>query len=146
MSTERVAGLMMDHIRKKPPTRLIDVVHHFKANYGLTITYHHTWWRVERARKDTSLSFDHLHWYIKVALETYLGGHSVLDYDQSTMCFKWLFVSFNASICGFNHVRPSLFLDGTFLKGRYKRNLLVATRMVTKVNCRFKDSDNFICF
>ena len=103
-------------------TRPIDVWHHFKANYGLNITYHHAWWGVERARNklygDLSLSFDHLLWYIKVAEEVNLGSLFVLDYDQSTMCFKHLFVSFYASIAGFNHVCPLLFLDETFLKCR----------------------------
>ena len=118
MNSETVADLMVDHIREKPLTRPIDVVHHFKANYGLTIAYHHAWWGVERARNklygDSSLSYDHLRWYIKVAEEVNPGSLFVLNYDQSTMCFKRLFVSFHASIAGFNHVRPLLFLDGTF--------------------------------
>ena len=111
---------MMDHIQEKPLTRPIDVVHHFNANYELTITYHHAWCGVERARNklngDISLSFDHLRWYINVAMETNPGSPFVLDYDESTMCFKRLFVSFNASIRGFNSVRPLLFLNGIFLK------------------------------
>ena len=63
ISSEIVTDLMVDHIREKPLTRPIDVVHHFNANYGLTIIYHHAWWGVERARNklyDTSLSFYHL--------------------------------------------------------------------------------------
>lgn len=63
----------------------------------------------------------------KVALKTNPGSHSMLDYDQSTMCFKRLFVLSNASICGFNHLHFLLFLDETFLKDRYKGNLLAAT-------------------
>ncbi|XP_028095032.1 uncharacterized protein LOC114295048 [Camellia sinensis] len=39
----------------------------------------------------------------------------------------WYFISFRACIDGFNHCRPLLFLDGTFLKGRFKGNLLAAT-------------------
>ena len=117
ISSEIVANLMVNHIREKPLTRSIDVVHHFHSNYGLTITYHHEWWGVERVRNklygDTSLSFDHLRWYINVAKETNPGSLFVLDYDESTKCIKHLFVSFNALICGFNYVHLLLFLDGT---------------------------------
>ena len=132
MSSEIVAELMIGHIHEKPLSRPTDVIHHFKINYRLTITYHHAWWGVERARNrlygDKLLSFDHLRWYITVALETNPGSLFVLDYDQSTMCFKRQFLSFYISICGFIHVRPLLFLDWTFLTGKYKGNLLAATR------------------
>ena len=76
---------------------------------------------------DSLLSFNHLRWYVKVAEEMSPGSLFVLDYDQSTMYFKRLFVSFYISIAGFNHIRPLLFLDGTFFKGRYKEYLLAAT-------------------
>ena len=36
-------------------------------------------------------------------------------------------MSFKACIEGFNYCRPLLFVDGTFLKGRYKGNILSAT-------------------
>ena len=125
-----ITDLMIDHNREKSRTRPIDVVHHFKANYRLTTTYHHAWWGVERARNklygDASLSFDHLCWYVKVAEEINLGSLFVLDYVLQVSLCVVLFVSFYASIAGFNHVRPLFFLDGTFLKGRYKGNLLAA--------------------
>ncbi|XP_028076038.1 uncharacterized protein LOC114278223 [Camellia sinensis] len=41
--------------------------------------------------------------------------------------FKRFFVAFNASIQGFRHCRPLLFIDGTFLNGKYKGTLLIAT-------------------
>ncbi|KAL7254635.1 hypothetical protein ACSBR1_008897 [Camellia fascicularis] len=51
-----------------------------------------------------------------------------LDFDEhNTRRFNRLFISFKACIDGFNHCRSLLFLDGTFLKGRFKGNLLAAT-------------------
>ena len=47
--------------------------------------------------------------------------------DAITGRFKRLFVSFFGCINGFQFCRPLLFLDGTFLKGRYKGMLLAAT-------------------
>ncbi|KAL7263991.1 hypothetical protein ACSBR1_002028 [Camellia fascicularis] len=50
-----------------------------------------------------------------------------LEFDQKSGRFVRYFISFCVCINGFNHCRPLLFLDGTFLKGRLKGNLLAAT-------------------
>ena len=50
-----------------------------------------------------------------------------LDVDTVSGCFRRLFVSFFGCINGFQFCRLLLFLDGTFLKGRYKGILLEAT-------------------
>lgn len=49
-----------------------------------------------------------------------------MQYDDKTSSFKRFFVAFNVCIYGSNFCRPLLFLDETFLKGRYKGNLLAA--------------------
>ncbi|XP_028122131.1 uncharacterized protein LOC114319327 [Camellia sinensis] len=56
------------------------------------------------------------------------GSYINLDFDEhNTRHFNRLFISFKACIDGFNHRCPLLFLDGTFLKGSFKGNLLAAT-------------------
>ena len=55
------------------------------------------------------------------------GIYVNIDYDASSLQFFRFFVSFAACISGFNSCRPLLFLDGTFLKGKYKGQLLAAT-------------------
>ncbi|XP_010445707.1 PREDICTED: uncharacterized protein LOC104728429 [Camelina sativa] len=40
--------------------------------------------------------------------------------------FKYLFISFNASICGFNYVRRVIVVDGIYLTGKYEGVLLIA--------------------
>ncbi|KAK9273681.1 hypothetical protein L1049_018491 [Liquidambar formosana] len=131
MSSELVASLIRDKVRDKPLTRPTDVVYDFKVNYGLDITYHHAWWGVERAKNELfghqSLSFDLLRWYKEETERTNPGSIIEIDYDSNTGHFKRVFVSFYACIYGFWYCRPMLFLDGTFLKGRYKGNLLAAT-------------------
>ena len=53
---------------------------------------------------------------------------SVFSIEQEERRFKRLFVSYGACIQGFlKGCRPLLFLDGTFLKDRYKGILLGAT-------------------
>ncbi|KAL7198265.1 hypothetical protein ACSBR2_020716 [Camellia fascicularis] len=49
------------------------------------------------------------------------------EYDDHTHRFTRYFISFKACIDGFNHCRPLLFLDATFLKGSFKGFLFAAT-------------------
>ncbi|KAL7205110.1 hypothetical protein ACSBR2_018100 [Camellia fascicularis] len=55
------------------------------------------------------------------------GTHINIEYDEHTHRFTRYFIAFKACIDGFNHCRPLLFLDATFLKGRYKGFLLATT-------------------
>ncbi|KAK9284534.1 hypothetical protein L1049_023709 [Liquidambar formosana] len=131
MSSKLVLTLIREKIYDRPLTRPADVVFNFKKDYGLDITYHHVWWGVERARNDIfgnqSLSFDMLRWYKEQVMRTNLGSFVEIDYDTNSRRFKRVIVAFSACIHGFNHCRPMLFLDRTFLKARYKGNLFAAT-------------------
>ncbi|XP_028071617.1 uncharacterized protein LOC114273983 [Camellia sinensis] len=90
------------------------------------------WLGEEKARSkvygDYHASFDQLRWYADAVMHYNPGSYVNLDFEQSTGRFKRFFISFKACIDGFNHICPLLFLDGTFLKGRFKGNLLTATR------------------
>ncbi|XP_028096652.1 uncharacterized protein LOC114296548 [Camellia sinensis] len=55
------------------------------------------------------------------------GSVFELDVDESSGCFRRLFVAFHGCLYVFQFCRPLLFVDGTFLKGRYKGHLLAAT-------------------
>ncbi|KAL7212462.1 hypothetical protein ACSBR2_015200 [Camellia fascicularis] len=70
------------------------------------------------------MSFHQLKWYNKAIMENNPHSYINLDFDQQTGRFVRYIISFRACIDGFNHCRPLLFLDGTFLKGRFKGNLL----------------------
>ncbi|XP_028051169.1 uncharacterized protein LOC114255816 [Camellia sinensis] len=60
-------------------------------------------------------------------MRTNPGSVFGLDMDESSGCFRRLFVAFHGCLYGFQFCRPLLFVDGTFLKGRYKGNLLATT-------------------
>ena len=55
------------------------------------------------------------------------GSHMVFDKDVVSNRFKRAFVSYYASTEGFNYCRPMIFLDATFLTGRFRGQLLCAT-------------------
>ncbi|XP_038696932.1 uncharacterized protein LOC119993779 isoform X2 [Tripterygium wilfordii] len=50
-----------------------------------------------------------------------------MEFDETSGCFKRCFIAFDATISSFNFGSPILFLDGSFLKSRYKGNLLSTT-------------------
>ena len=130
MSSDMVGKGIGEQIHSEPLMRPIKVVRDFKNNYGLDISYHHAWHSVERARNemygDHVLSFDQLRWYTEEALRVNLGNHIVLEVGENDNRFRRLFVSFYVSIVGFKFIRPVIYLDGTFLKSRYKVNVLAA--------------------
>ncbi|KAL7230831.1 hypothetical protein ACSBR2_009168 [Camellia fascicularis] len=72
---------------------------------------------------DFATSFDQLRWYLETAMRTNPGSVFELDVDESSGCFRRLFVAFHGYLYGFQFCRPLLFVNGTFLKG----HLLVAT-------------------
>ncbi|CAL5440549.1 unnamed protein product [Camellia sinensis] len=102
-----------------------------KDGYGLDISYRVAWLGVEKARNevfgDHAMSFDQLRWYSDAVMENNPHSYINLDFDQQTERFVRYFIAFRACIDGFNGCRPLLFLDGTFLKGRFKGTLLAAT-------------------
>ncbi|XP_028056777.1 uncharacterized protein LOC114260788 [Camellia sinensis] len=104
MSSDLVADLIVEGVRDNPLTRPVHVVRDFKLGYGLR-----------------------LRWYVDVAKSCNPGSYIEFEYDDDTKRFNRLFVSFHGSISGFDYYRPLLFLDGTFLKGRFRGNLLAAT-------------------
>ncbi|CAL5353027.1 unnamed protein product [Camellia sinensis] len=129
--SDLVSDVICERVREKPLTRPTDVVYDLKKDYGLEVSYRVAWLGVEKARGEMfgahSISFDQLRWYSSVVMENNPGSYINIEYDEQNYRFIRYFISFKACIDGFNHCRPLLFLDGTFLKGKFKGNLLAAT-------------------
>ncbi|XP_028088132.1 uncharacterized protein LOC114288738 [Camellia sinensis] len=131
VSSNLVLSTISEIVRDKPLTRPCEVVTILKKDYGLDMSYHVVWLGVEKAKAiilgDHLLSFDQLWWYSDAVMRYNSGSYVNIDYDSSSQQFCCFFVSFTACISRFNSCRPFLFLDGTFLKGKYKGQLLAAT-------------------
>lgn len=117
-------------IASKPLMKPIEIVKDFKKYYGLDISYHSARYGKELARKrvhdDESMSYRHLTWYVGAVLSSNYGSHCTLECDPETSRFKWILISFHACIEGFKYCSPLLFLNGTFIKNKYKGHLLAA--------------------
>ncbi|XP_028069075.1 uncharacterized protein LOC114271673 [Camellia sinensis] len=131
LRSDIVSDIFSQCICDKPLTRPIDVAFDLKKNYRLEISSHVAWLGVEKARGELfgahSVSFDQLCWYSEAVMEHNLSTYINIECDVHDNWFKRYFISFKACIDGFKHCRPLLCLDSTFLKGKFKENLLVAT-------------------
>ncbi|XP_028093424.1 uncharacterized protein LOC114293541 [Camellia sinensis] len=131
VSSDLVSSTISEIVRGKTLTQPYEVVTILKRDYGPDVSYHVVWLGVEKANaviyRDHSLLFDQLQWYSDAVMRYNLGSYVNIDYDMSSQYFCRFFVSFAAYISGYNSCRPLLFLDGTFLKGKYKDQLLEAT-------------------
>ncbi|KAL7250236.1 hypothetical protein ACSBR1_012268 [Camellia fascicularis] len=131
LELDLVSDILSQHIRDKPLTRPTDVAFDLKKNYGHDISYRVAWLGVEKARDKFlgahSASFDQLRWYNETVMEHNPSTYININCDGHDNRFEWYCISFKACIHRFKHCRPLLFLDGTFLKRRFKGNSLAAT-------------------
>ncbi|KAG5553484.1 hypothetical protein RHGRI_011382 [Rhododendron griersonianum] len=130
-SSSFIGKLILEEVRSRPQKRPVDVLDDMKRLYGLSISYKRAWTGVEKSKADVfgdySTSFDELRWWVEAARQTNPDSVFDIEFDPQTKRFVRMFVAFRASIYGFNHCRPMLFLDGTFLKARHKGCLLAAS-------------------
>ncbi|XP_028094307.1 uncharacterized protein LOC114294374 [Camellia sinensis] len=131
VGSDLVSDVISERVRDKPLTRPTDVVYDLKKDYGLEVSYRVAWLGVEKARGEMfgthSISFDQLRWYSDAVMTNNPGSYINIEYDEQHNHFSRYFISFKACIDGFAYYRPMLFLDGTFLKEKFKGNLLAAT-------------------
>ena len=142
-----MSSLIVDRIRAKPELKPVEIIHEFKDYYGIDISYYHAWFGKELAKLDVhgdeSKSFNELVWYADAVKETNTGSLCTLDCEAGINRFRRFFVSFGGCIAGFQYCIPLLFIDATFLKSKYKGQLLCASGkngnqgMVTVMYCRF---------
>ncbi|XP_026452023.1 uncharacterized protein LOC113352417 [Papaver somniferum] len=76
---------------------------------------------------DDVQSYSHLVWYINAIKET--NPSSVIDFqfNPAKKEFKHIFISFDACIKGYRFCRPMVYVDATFLTGRFRGCLMAAT-------------------
>ncbi|BBN69181.1 EF-TU receptor [Prunus dulcis] len=131
MRSRVVSSLIVDRIRAKPELKPVEIIHEFKDYYGIDISYYHAWFGKELAKLDVhgdeSKSFNELVWYTDAVKETNTGSLCTLDCEAGINRFRRFFVSFGGCIAGFQYCIPLLFIDATFLKSKYKGQLLCAS-------------------
>ncbi|XP_020270947.1 uncharacterized protein LOC109846132 [Asparagus officinalis] len=106
-SRKFIASQIQIVLKARQDLRVVDIKNDMLSNFGIKINYSKAW-------------------YESMVHATNTGSRVVIDADDRR--FRRLFISYNACIEGFiAGCRPLLFLDGTFIKDRYKSILLSAT-------------------
>ncbi|XP_020245220.1 uncharacterized protein LOC109823351 [Asparagus officinalis] len=129
-SRKFIASQIQVVLKVRPDLRAVNIKNDMLSNFVIKINYSKAWWGKETTQQDLfgddDETYDSLRLYESMEHATNLGSRVVIDADDGR--FRRLFISYNTCIEGFiAGCRPLLFLDGTFIKDRYRSILLSAT-------------------
>nr|XP_043628251.1 uncharacterized protein LOC122599755 [Erigeron canadensis]XP_043628252.1 uncharacterized protein LOC122599755 [Erigeron canadensis] len=126
-----VAGVIKEKLKVSPNYKPKDIVTDIKEQYGVQLNYFQAWRGKEIAKEQLQGSYKEAYGQLPLFCERIMASNpgslaTFTTKDDST--FHRLFVSFHASICGFQQgCRPLLFLGSIPLKSKYQGTLLAAT-------------------
>ncbi|XP_026378334.1 uncharacterized protein LOC113272751 [Papaver somniferum] len=129
VTRELVKSLIFDQIEQNPNKKCRDIVREFKSDYGLELSYDQVHAGKELCLKELygedTKSYTDLVWWCEAVKK-----HDPRSRDDLVIKggqFKSLFLAFDTCISGFEYCRPVLFLDATFLTGKFRGCLMAAT-------------------
>ncbi|XP_075098032.1 uncharacterized protein LOC142175348 [Nicotiana tabacum] len=100
------------------------------SDHGVNLTYMQAWRAKEKAleflRGHHVDSYSRLPIYFYILEKTYLGSVVKLQ-KTGDDCFLYALIVLSASIKGWEHCRPVIIVDGTFLKSAYRGIMLTAS-------------------
>ncbi|XP_048619319.1 uncharacterized protein LOC125590177 [Brassica napus] len=128
---EILGSLYTDFIGGVEPTILPS---HVKKSLNMCFGIKINYWKAHRTLKcarelvrgSAESGYHELPVYLHKIREANPGTFTRLVVDSSDR-FKYLFIAFGASIKGFPFMRKVVVVDGTFLQGKYKGTLLIAS-------------------
>ncbi|XP_011020225.1 PREDICTED: uncharacterized protein LOC105122666 isoform X2 [Populus euphratica] len=128
-----LVSIIKDRLRQTPQQKPKDIANGLFQDFGVALNYSQVWRGIEDAKEQLQGSkkeaYNMLPWFCDKIVEANPGSFVKLSVDDDSK-FQRLFVSFHASIYGFqNGCRPILFLDSTTLKSKYHEILLTATAL-----------------
>lgn len=126
-----IASIVKEKLRDCPQYKPRDIANDIYRNYGITLKYHRIWrgreMALELLQDLQADAYNRLPWFCDRIRETNPGSIVTLTTTDESR-FHRLFVSFHASLHGFQHgCRPLLFLDSTLLKDKSQGTLLAAS-------------------
>jgi len=128
-----LVSIIKDRLRQMPRQKPRDIVNGLFQDFGMELNYSQVWRGIEDAKEQLQGSkkeaYNLLPLFCEKIEEANPGSFVKLSIGDDSK-FQRLFVSFHASIYGFqNGCRPILFLDSTTLKSKYHEILLTATAL-----------------
>ncbi|XP_070011067.1 uncharacterized protein [Nicotiana sylvestris] len=132
--TAAVVGSMVIPKYCDPKTiyTLKDIQIDMLSEHGVNLSYMQAWRAKEKAlqflRGNPADSYSKLPKYFYILEETYPGSVVKLK-KTADECFLYAFVVLCTSISGWQHCRPVVVVDGTFVKSAYRGIMLTASTM-----------------
>lgn len=125
-----LVSTIKERLQNSPHQKPKEIANGILRDFGVELNYTQVWRGLEDAREQLhgspKESYNKLPWFCEKILETNPGSFSKLIIGEEKR-FQSLFVSFYASICGFQRgCRPLVFLEATSLKSKYQEVLLTA--------------------
>ncbi|KAG0498944.1 hypothetical protein HPP92_003635 [Vanilla planifolia] len=125
-----LTSIIKEKLHDSPQCKPKEIVRELYEDYGVSLTYSQVWRGREVAQKELysnlKETYSLLPWYCERILETNPGSVAIL-YTSLDYKFRRLFVSYHASLHGFEHgCRPLVFLDRIPLKSNNQCKLLAA--------------------
>ncbi|CAN6586093.1 unnamed protein product [Malus baccata var. baccata] len=125
---EFVASFIKDKVQSNPLIKPKEIISNLKQFYGLDIDYSTAYFGKQMAvfelNGDDVDAYKFLPWYVESARSSNPGSVFELEVVPESNRFLRLFIAYNAWIKGFMFYHPMLFIDGTFIKSKYKGTLL----------------------
>ncbi|XP_026377973.1 uncharacterized protein LOC113272337 [Papaver somniferum] len=129
VTRELIKSLIFKQIEQNPNKKARDIVRELKTDYGLEVSYDQAHAGKELCFKELYgediKSYTDLRWWCEAVEKHDPGSRDDLVVEGGE--FKSLFLAFDACISGFEYCRPVLFLDATFLTGKFRGCLMAAT-------------------
>ncbi|XP_026419670.1 uncharacterized protein LOC113315620 [Papaver somniferum] len=114
-----------------PSLKPRQIISLFKKTYGSNIKYHHARRGKEAVFEeqygDDEKSYSDFTWYVKAIEETNPDSYVRFEVEDGTNRFQRIFVCYGACKHSYRYLRPMIYLDATFLTGRYRGTLMAAT-------------------
>ncbi|XP_026426483.1 uncharacterized protein LOC113322558 [Papaver somniferum] len=108
-----------------------EIEDYIKVGAGVNIKYHHAYHGLERSHHEIFgndvKSYSDLVWWVNSLKETNPGSYEDFQFNHATQTFERLFIAIGACIEGYRLCRPMIFVDATFLTGRFRGTLMAAT-------------------
>ncbi|KAL6138089.1 hypothetical protein ACLB2K_063375 [Fragaria x ananassa] len=121
-----VSTIISDKVQANPLVKTRDIMDYLKQDYGFEVAYHTMYRGKDVANQslhgNEGIGYGYLPWYLEAVKRTNPGSRCVLDTQDCHFCH--LFIAYGASLHGFQYCPPILFVDGTFIKNKYKGMLL----------------------
>lgn len=123
-----VGNIIKEKMKACPNYKPKDIVDEIRKEYGIELNYSQAWRMKELAKEQLQGSYkeaySQLPFYCQRIMETNPGSVATFTTKEDSS-FHRLFISFNASLTGFQQgCRPLLFLDSTPLNTKYQGDLL----------------------